>query len=200
MVRGQEEWSMTPSATSNSKRLLQVVLAICLFIAADQAEAAHRPKPGQVVSVQVFTSNSIDDRSVPGGTTITTKLPAPLFTYTKQRETSVLKVTYQDTLGSSSQSGPGTPCYYQLRIDDTSSQPGDLFSAPILIVYGNIFSSFSSTGVFTGLPAGPHELSIWLSVLATGPSTECIQNVVGRSVGGSATATAVIVEEVEPLQ
>lgn len=60
----REEVTMPPKAMSNLKRLWQIVLAGCLLIVAataDKAGAEHI-KGGQVVSVQVFTSASIDNR------------------------------------------------------------------------------------------------------------------------------------------
>ena len=172
---------------SNSKRLMQVLLVGCLLIAAATGAAADDDKRGrgrgQVVSVQVFTSQSSNSLGIPP---TETKLLAPLFTYTKQSPISVLKVTYEDQISA------GFVCAFQIRIDDTSSQPGNAFSAPILIVsQGASGTRFSSAGAFTGLPAGPHELSIWF-VPITNVLPGCTQN------SGRLTTT-VIVEELEPL-
>lgn len=172
---------------SSAKQLTPILMAMCLSITSTTIDMAG----ATTVSVQAFTSNSIDDRTIPPGTTPPTKLPAPLFTYMKQSDTSILKVTYQDAIWSGS---PGAPvCEYQLRLDDTSSEPGNRFSAPILVVSGGIYGTkFSSAGVFAGLTAGPHEISIWLSAGSTNVEFRCAQNYGGRT-------TTIIVEEIEPL-
>ncbi len=127
---------------SSAKQLTPILMAVCLSITSTTIDMAG----ATTVSVQAFTSNSIDDRTIPPGTTPPTKLPAPLFTYMKQSDTSILKVTYQDAIWSSS---PGAPvCEYQLRLDDTSSEPGNRFSAPILVVSGGIYGTkFEILGV-----------------------------------------------------
>src|SRR5207302_8091135 len=91
------EAKMTPC--NRAKRLTVLFLTGCLLIAATSTTVAEeRPRRvhgGQVVSVQVFTSHSTTSVEV-GSNAVATKLPAPLFIYTKHSPTSILKVTYED--------------------------------------------------------------------------------------------------------
>jgi hypothetical protein len=138
----------------------------------------------RLLNVVVFTDAFIDTTL---GTSAWAPLPSPQFTYTKLRDTSVLKITYQDTLSGN---GPltGWVCNYQARVDGNTGDPGTLYTPPILTTSTGFTNSYSSAGIFSGLPSGDHQISIWQRNVA---ATQCIRNSGGY-------ITTVIVEEFEP--
>ncbi len=137
-----------------------------------------------VIRTQTFTSRTIDSRL---GTINLSPLPSPVFVYNKIRPTSVLRVTYQDTVANR---GPGaSTCVYQVRVNNLPSIPAQTFSTPILVVSNLTNTSLSSTGIFRGLPAGPVRINIWQRQVG---ATQCIRN-----SGGF--VTTIIVEEFLPF-
>jgi hypothetical protein len=143
------------------------------------------PGPASLVSVQVFTSTAIDSTL---GTLTLTQLPGPVFTYTKLKPDTVLKITYQDTVANQ---GPGaSTCVYQVRVDGAPSDPIQPFSAPILVASNVINTSFSSMGIFKNLGVGAHTISFWHRQVA---ATQCIRN-----SGGFVTTVTVEELEVKP--
>ena len=142
--------------------------------------------PAENLSVRTYFSTAIDTTS---GSEDFTKLPSPVFRYHKRNARSILKVTYQDSLGIEAPAG-GSSCAYQVRVDDQPSEPAEaLGSAPILSLSGfgtEHSASLSSSGVFRDLPKGFHLISIWHRKVGPGA---CIRN-----AGGG--LTTILVEEI----
>ena len=137
-----------------------------------------------LLQFQVFSASLIDTTL---GTSDFAPLPSPQFTYTKLSNTSVLKLTYQDTLSGN---GPATGwvCNYQARVDGNTGDPGTGFTPPILTTSASFTNSYSSAGMFSALPSGDHVISIWQRNVA---ANQCIRNSGGY-------LTTIIVEEFEP--
>ena len=157
------------------------------------AAASASPGSGAIINMQVFVSNNIDETLGNGSMT---KLPSPLWTYNKISSTSTLRINYQDSVTHKGLD-EGT-CQWQLRVDDQPSphplcdplNPGIAclsFTTP-LIVASNVTSiSLDSSGLFRGLAAGDHEISIYQR---SAGATRCIRNSGGFT-------TTVTVEEIE---
>jgi len=136
-----------------------------------------------LLQYQVFTASFIDETL---GTSDFAPLPSPQFTYTKLSVTSVLKLTYQDTLSGN---GPGVfVCNYQARIDGHPGDPGKVPAPPLLLTSTSFTNSYSSAGMFSALPSGDHVISIWQRNVA---ASQCVRNSGGY-------LTTIIVEEFEP--
>jgi len=135
------------------------------------------------VQVQVFTDQTID--TTLGNGTLAQLPASPTFVYNKLQSDTILKITYQDTFYN--QVGPGnvSVCTYQLRVDGLASTPA--WGPPYMHVGNVLNSTIASSGIFTGLSAGPHVLSFWHSQIN---STMCIRN-----SGGN--LTVVTVEEIK---
>jgi hypothetical protein len=151
------------------------------------------PGSGSIIKMQVFVSNDIDETL--GNGTIA-KLPSPVWTYNKISSTSTLRINYQESVTHKGVDA-GT-CQWQIRVDDQQSPHPqcDLlypsvycmyFNTP-LIVASNVTSlSLNSSGLFRGLAAGDHEISIYQRSVG---ATQCVRNSGGFT-------TTVTVEEIE---
>jgi hypothetical protein len=107
---------------------------------------------GKVLKTQVFTSNTPNTTL---GTDVFTKLDSPKWTYTKLSATSYLVITYHDSLDCS----PGYGGYL-LRVNDSDCIGG--WGAAMLLSTGAIGWNLSGvTGVWSGVPKGEVNLSIW---------------------------------------
>jgi hypothetical protein len=151
------------------------------------------PGSGTIINMQVFVSNDIDETL---GNGLMIKLSSPHWTYSKISSTSMLKITYQDAVTHKG-IDEGT-CQWQLRVDDQPSphplcdplNPGIacLSLTTPLIVASNVTSiSLNSSGLFRGLTAGDHEISIYQRSVG---ATQCIRNSGGFT-------TTVTIEEIE---
>jgi hypothetical protein len=143
--------------------------------------------------MQVFVSNDIDETL---GSGLMTKLSAPIWTYNKISSTSTLRINYQDSVTHKG-IDEGT-CQWQIRVDDQQSphplcdplNPGIAcmsLTTPLIVVSNVTSISLNSSGLFRGLAAGDHEISI--SQRSVGAS-QCVRN----SGGFTTTMT---VEEIE---
>lgn len=130
---------------------------------------------GKVLKTQVFTSDSINSTL---GTGSWSKLASPQWTYTKVSPTSYLVITYRDSI-----SCVGGYSFYQLRVNDQPSVAGE--NAARLLCNANDWNMSEATGVWTGLPKGNVNLSIWH--LQAG-CTACTQN------NGGFTTTVTVME------
>lgn len=151
------------------------------------------PGSGGIINIQVFVSNNIDETL---GSGLLTKLPAPTWTYHKISSTSTLRINYQESV--THKGVEEGACQWQIRVDDQQSphpQCDPLYpsvyclylNAP-LIVASNVTSlSLNSSGIFRGLAAGDHEISIYQRSVE---ATRCIRNSGGFT-------TTVTVEEIE---
>jgi hypothetical protein len=117
---------------------------------------------GKVLKTQVFTSNTTNNTL---GTEIWEKLSTPQWTYTKLSATSYLVITYQDSIWCSG--GYGS---YQVRANDQFNVAGG--NAAVLVCNNTWFYQ-GTTGVWSGLPKGGVNLSIWHWQLGC---TACEQN------------------------
>jgi len=135
-----------------------------------------------LLNTVVFTAEFIDNTL---GTSTFAPLPSPQFTYTKLSDTSVLKLTYQDTLSGS---GPATGwvCNYQARVDGNTGDPGTDSTPPILTTSTSFTNSYGSAGIFSGLPSGDHQISIWQRNVG---ATQCVRN-----SGGYVTTVIVVLQ------
>jgi hypothetical protein len=151
------------------------------------------PGSGTIINMQVFISNDIDETLGNGSIT---KLASPVWTYNKISNTSTLRINYQEVVTHTGQDA-GT-CQWQIRVDGQQSphllcdplNPGIacLYLTPPLIVVSNVANiSLNTSGLFRGLAAGDHEISIYQRSVG---ATQCIRN-----SGGS--TTTVTVEEIE---
>jgi hypothetical protein len=131
-------------------------LALCLAAAPAPADdfyvIAGGGPSGKVLKTQVFTNTPISSNNYLG-TSSWTKLDHPQWTYTKLSSTSYLVITYQDTIN-----GNGGWSFYQLRVNDLPSAAGE--SGAFLAVYNN-WNVSGAIGVWSGLPKGEVNLSIW---------------------------------------
>jgi hypothetical protein len=175
--------------------------------------ASSKPRSETVINSRTFTATVTDDTL---GTNVMVRVPSPVFTYRKLSEMSVLKITYQDNVTSrgaematcqyqvrvdGDQSDPGnlydtitgkgpegTAYTYQVKADARQSEVDNPeYTAPFLLASNVAGVSFSSTGLFRKVAAGPHEISIYQA--QTG-ATQCIRNPLGFT-------TKIIVEEIE---
>ncbi len=107
---------------------------------------------GKVLKTQVLTSLSyISESNL--GTNSWAKLDSPQWAYTKLSPTSYLVITYHDTFNAI-----GGWSFYQLRVNDQASVVGQ--DGAYLAVY-NGWDVSGVTGVWSGLPKGDVNLSIW---------------------------------------
>jgi hypothetical protein len=151
------------------------------------------PGSGAIINMQVFASNEIDETLGDG---LMNKLSTPLWTYHKISSTSTLRIMYQDSVTHKGIE-EGT-CQWQIRVDGQQSlhplcdplYPSAAcmyFNTP-LIVASNVTSlSLNSSGLFRGLAAGDHEISIYQRSVG---ATRCVRNSGGFT-------TTVMVEEIE---
>ncbi|MBU4231552.1 MAG: hypothetical protein KKD99_04605 [Proteobacteria bacterium] len=105
---------------------------------------------GKVLKTQVFTSDTTNNTL---GTDTWAKLDSPQWTYTKLSPTSYLVITYQDSISSTGGWG-----FYQLRVNDLASVAG--INAALLVA-SPTWNIYGATGVWSGLPKGEVNLSIW---------------------------------------
>jgi hypothetical protein len=108
-------------------------------------------KAGKVLKTQVFTNYNQDNTL---GTDTWTKLPSPQWTYTKLSGTSYLVITYQDSIWCT---GNNAFSVYALRVNDL---PG-LAAQSAVLMSPSIWIFPESTGVWSELPKGEVNLSIW---------------------------------------
>ena len=155
-------------------------LALCLTGApawgADFYVVAGGGTSGKVLKTQVFTSNTTNSTL---GTETWATLDAPQWNYTKLSATSYLVITYQDSVYCTGGYG-----YYQLRVNDLVSAAG---INGALLVGTAVWNIRGATGVWSGLPKGEVNLSIWHF---NSGSTACTQN-------GAGWTTSVTVMEIE---
>jgi hypothetical protein len=119
---------------------------------------------GKVLKTQVFTSTSYNGTL---GSSVWAKLSHPQWTYTKLSATSYLVITYQDGLYCTGTGGWGA---YQVRVNDQPSVAG--VSGAMLVSFNALIHS-GATGVWTNLPKGDVNLSIYHMQQGC---TECLQN------------------------
>jgi hypothetical protein len=120
---------------------------------------------GKVLKTQVLTSTS---QNTTVGDNNWAKLSTPQWTYTKLSATSYLVITYQDTLNYNNISGSSL---YQLRANDQPSVAGQGAAQLICPPKGpnnTLDLSCSATGVWSGLPKGDVNLSIWHRLTGSG--------------------------------
>jgi hypothetical protein len=129
-------------------------LALCLMGAPawgdDFYVIAGGGPSGKVLKTQVFTSNTTNPTV---GNDSWARLDSPQWSYTKLSATSYLVITYQDSLWCDSGNS-----FYQLRVKDQPSVAG-INGAVLLCNLG--WKIYGATGVWTGLPKGEVDLSIW---------------------------------------
>jgi hypothetical protein len=136
--------------------LVMVILGLVLFLSGGPAWGddfyviAGGGTSGKVLKTQVFTSNSTNDTL---GNFVWEKLENPQWTYAKLSATSYLVITYQDSIFCSGGYGG-----YQVRVNDLASVAGE--NAAVLIG-GDTWKLYGATGVWSGLPKGDVNLSIW---------------------------------------
>jgi len=165
----------------------RLVLAVSLILSVTavgwaNSVATQDLEAASPIKIQVFTATFIDTTL---GSETLTQLPSPVFLYKKKSPTSILRITYQDTVANQ---GPGaSTCVYQVRVDGSPGSPGNEFSSPILVASNLVNTSFTSAGIFSGVSSGTHEISFWHRQVA---ATQCLRN-----SGGF--VTTVIVEEFE---
>lgn len=83
----------------------------------------------------------------------------------------------------------GTGAYFELRVDDNASTNGRARANIKASETGGAGVPISMTGIFTGLSAGSHTISIWVRT-STGTGTVAVVN------PGCWTADHVIVREI----
>jgi hypothetical protein len=120
---------------------------------------------GKVLKTQVFTSNTQNDTL---GTDSWAQLSDPQWTYTKLSATSYLVITYQDNIWCTGDFGAFS--LYQVRVNRLVSVAGE--NSAMLVASGG-WNLSGTTGVWTGLPQGDVNLSIWHYQINC---TACIQN------------------------
>jgi hypothetical protein len=142
----------------NRRFLFVVVLGLALGLAGAPAWGddfyviAGGGTSGKVLKTQVFTSHS-SSPDVNLGTSSWAKLDDPQWTYTKLSPTSYLVITYHDTMY-----GAGGWSYYQLRVNDL---PGVAGGESAYLAVCNNWNVSGANGVWSGLPQGDLNLSIW---------------------------------------
>jgi hypothetical protein len=157
------------------------------------ATSIANPGSGTIINMQVFVSNNIDETL---GNGMMTKLSTPVWTYNKISSTSTLRINYQDSVTNKGMD-EGT-CQWQIRVDDQPSphplcdplNPGIAcmsLTSPLIVVSNVTSISLNSSGLFRGLIAGDHEISIYQRSVG---ATQCIRNSGGFT-------TTVTVEEIE---
>jgi hypothetical protein len=140
-------------------------------------------KGGKVLNVMVYTDTQ---ESGIVGTETWSKLPSPQWTYKKLSATSYLAITYQDSIGCQGVPNSGQPCFveYQIRVNDNPSIAG---SEAATILTQEAVISGSATGIWSELPKGDVNLSIWHRQWDT------------AWCGRGKRTTSVIVLEIEPI-
>ena len=108
---------------------------------------------GKVLKTQVFTSNTQNNTL---GTNSWAQLSDPQWTYTKLSATSYLVITYQDNIWCTG--GLGAYSFYQVRVNRLVNVAGE--NAAMLVASGG-WNLSGTTGVWSGLPKGEVNLSIW---------------------------------------
>lgn len=83
-------------------------------------------------------------------------------TYNKISETSVLLISYSDSLQTDNVNGA---CSLAVRVNDSFSDGGS-FAAPGYSTYLTTQTFFSSTGTFSGIAAGTHNINLYKRVLS----------------------------------
>jgi hypothetical protein len=137
---------------------------------------------GTILKYQLFSSNTVDT-TLPQ-LTWTKLVTSPMWTYNKVSATSKLFISYQDTIMVD---GFGGILSYQVRVNDLPSDAGEGGAAITAQVPGGI-NSFSTTGVWSGVPQGDAVISNWQR--RAGNVTSCSRNV-------SPFTTTIIVMEVD---
>jgi hypothetical protein len=133
--------------------LLAMIVSILLIASPALTEdgfyvIAGGGKAGKVLKTQVFTNYTQDNTL---GTEIYAKLPNPQWTYTKLSDTSYLVITYHDSIWSTG----GGYSIYRLVANDIFQENDPILMSPSLWLFPE------STGVWSGLPKGDVNLSIW---------------------------------------
>lgn len=195
---------------TKQNRYLQLISLLCLILLAaigqaqtsnnDQSQsgsaspaAIGNPGSGTILNIKVLVSNNIDETL---GSSSMTKLPAPTWTYHKISSTSTLRISYQESV--THRGLEEGACQWQIRVDDQQSlhpkcdplSPSVYclyFNAPLILASNVTSLSLSSSGLFRGLAAGDHEISIYQRNVQ---ATRCIRNSGGFT-------TTVTVEEIE---
>ena len=167
--------------------LLLAIVGLALSLAGGQARGddgfyviAGGGPSGKVLKTQMFTSTS-QNTFLGQSTGIWEQLSTPQWTYTKLSSTSYLVITYQDLL-SRQGSADAISCY-QLRVNNQYSTAGQY--GAMLVCNSTCTGSWSTTGVWSGLPKGNLTLSVWHRQLYC---TSCIQN------SGWYTTTVLVME------
>ena len=148
---------------------------------------------GKILKGQVFKS---DTTNTTLGTGTWQKLDSPQWTYTKRSATSYLVITYQDGIMCKRDEtilplypapfGIGVS-FYQLRVNDNPSVAGAEAGKFFTQTVGTGMNFGAAMGVWSGLPKGDVNLSIWHF---NSGSSACIQN-------GAGWTTNVTVMEIE---
>ncbi len=134
--------------------MVAVGLALCLMGAPAWGEDFYviptGGTTGKVLKTQLFINNTPNNTL---GTNAWAKLDSPQWIYTKVSATSYLVVTYQDTLQCTGGFG-----VYQVRVNDQVNVAGEYAA---VLVCNNTWGMYGTTGVWSGLPKGELNLSIW---------------------------------------
>ena len=161
--------------------LFMVALGLALCLAGAPAWGddfyviAGGGQAGKVLKTQVFTSKT---QNATLGTNVWEKLSDPQWTYTKLSATSYLVITYQDSIWNQ-----GSTTFYQLRVNDLVDVAGGV----AMLVCNSNWTWYGAMGVWSGLPKGDVNLSIWHF---NSGSSACTQN-------GAGWTTNVTVMEIE---
>ena len=88
-------------------------------------------------------------------------------TVDKLQSDTVLRVTVNDTLGADGLQGGAVGCALQLRVDGvnddgSSSTSADTGTEAVIGAFTTEMFPTTIVSVFTGLPPGPHTLSLWM--------------------------------------
>lgn len=89
----------------------------------------------------------------------------PIETYVKVDGTSDLEVTW-----SGSAEAGFSPCQFQIRVDGQAAAAG---AGVVYVANGTINGNVSTTALFSGLPAGPHDVAIYARAVNAGGSYPC---------------------------
>ena len=153
--------------------LFMVALGLALCLAGAPAWGddfyviAGGGQAGKVLKTQVFTSKT---QNATLGTNVWEKLSDPQWSYTKLSATSYLVITYQDVLGREPSTGSSV---YQFRVNDLPSVAG---ASAGWVVCKESQGWYGVSGVWSGLPKGDVNLSIWHNQSGC---TYCTQNLGG---------------------
>lgn len=89
----------------------------------------------------------------------------PVETYVKQDPTSALEVSW-----TGSASAGFSPCQFQIRVDGQAAAAG---AGAIYVANGTVNGNVSTSALFSGLPSGPHDVSIYARAVNPGQPFPC---------------------------